>query len=129
MHKNLHKKIVLNKMLQKLLNQILTFFPSLINISLNDQALKASFNYKICNLTWGFITEHKPKSVPKNGKKLVVLGGNLSEPNLKNWILKICTVKNIFSLCHNDRRISRVLNCKISEISKIATKIATKIAR
>ena len=33
-------------------------------------------------LTCGLITEQKPKSVPKNGRKLVVFWGNLSEPNL-----------------------------------------------
>ena len=33
--------------------------------------------------TCGLITEQNPKSVPKNGRKLVVFWGNLSEPNLK----------------------------------------------
>ena len=33
--------------------------------------------------TCGLITEQIRKSVPKNGRKLVVFWGNLSEPNLK----------------------------------------------
>ena len=41
------------------------------------------FLKKIRLLTWGLITEQKPKSVPKKGRKLVVFLDNFSEPNLK----------------------------------------------
>ena len=66
--------------------------------------------------TWGLITEQRPKSVPKNGRKLVVLVASLSEPNLKdhidqNWNMIIFLL--YFSLGHDDGRVPGVLHCKV----------------
>ena len=67
--------------------------------------------------TWGLITEQRPKSVPKNGRKLVVLVASLSDPNLKdhhidqNWNMIIFLL--YFSLGHDDGRVPGVLHCKV----------------
>ena len=40
-----------------------------------------------CFLACGLMTEQRPKSVPKNGRKLVVFSASSTEPNLGSAVL------------------------------------------